>query len=185
MNNLFIRKAKREDAEALLQIYAPYVNKTTITFEYEVPSTEEFAQRIEQTLPRYPYLIAESAEGEILGYAYAGAYKTRAAYDWSVETTVYVKENCPVKGVGTRLYTALEEVLKAQNIYQLIACITAGNAKSVGFHQKLGYREVGVFPQVGFKFDQWCDVLWMQKTILEEGGKPSPMIPFSEIDLYA
>jgi len=183
MDEILVRKARVEDADALVRIYAPYVNKTTITFEYDVPSTREFAERIKQTLPFYPYLIAETLEGNILGYAYAGAYKTRAAYDWSVETTVYVKENCSVKGVGTRLYRTLEEVLKAQNFCQLIACITAGNTKSISFHKKLGYQEVGIFPRIGYKFDQWCDVLWMQKSIFDGKEQPKPILPFSEINL--
>lgn len=181
MTNVAIRVAKKEDAAVLLAIYEPYVKETTITFEYEVPTLADFCQRIETTLTRFPYLVAETPTGEIIGYAYAGSYKGRAAYDWSVETTVYVKKNCIIKGVGTQLYEALEEVLKKQHVINLLACITAGNERSVKFHEKLGYQVIGTFPQLGFKFNQWCDVIWMQKT-LHLPKQPKPFIPFSELN---
>lgn len=107
MGVLTIRTAVRQDAEALLQIYAPYVKNTAITFEYDVPSVEEFAGRISKVLQKYPYLVAE-VNGEPVGYAYAGPFKERAAYDWAVETTVYVRENMKKSGIGRALYTALE-----------------------------------------------------------------------------
>ena len=107
MGVLTIRTADRQDAEALLQIYAPNVKNTAITFEYDVPSVEEFAGRISKVLQKYPYLVAE-VNGEPVGYAYAGPFKERAAYDWAVETTVYVRENMKKSGIGRALYTALE-----------------------------------------------------------------------------
>jgi Sortase and related acyltransferases len=171
MEQLIIRRATKQDAAAILAIYAPYIEKTIITFEYEIPSVEEFSERITQTLLKYPYLVAVYQD-ELVGYAYAGPYKGRAAYDWSVETTVYVQENCSIKGVGTALYQRLEYYLEQQGIYQLMACITEGNQKSVAFHEKFGYQMIGTFKQVGFKFEKWCDVLWMQKTL-----KPLPTTP--------
>lgn len=182
MTELTIRQATIEDAATLLAIYAPYVEKTPITFEDTVPSAEEFASRISRISANYPYLLAETMEGEVLGYAYAGAYNGRVAYNWTVETTVYVKENCRVKGTGTQLYLALEECLKAQNIYQLLACITANNQRSVRFHQKFGYEEIGIFSKIGFKLDEWWDVLWMQKTLEPLPEKPLPIIAFSSLD---
>ncbi len=182
MTNISIRTATVNDASTLLSIYALYVEKTAITFEYTVPTIEDFANRIQQTLARYPYLVAETEDGAILGYAYAGAYKTRAAYDWAVETTVYVQENCPVKGIGTQLYQALEAVLMQQNVVQLLACITAGNQRSEHFHQKFGYQHVGLYTQVGFKFNQWFDVVWMQKTLTEPTIPPQAFIPFAKLD---
>ena len=122
MGALTIRTAVEHDAEALLQIYAPYVKKTAITFEYDVPSVEEFAGRISKVLQKYPYLVAE-VNGEPVGYAYAGPFKERAAYDWAVETTVYVREDMKKSGIGRALYTALEEALAAQGILNLNACI--------------------------------------------------------------
>ena len=111
-----IRTATPEDAEALAAIYAPYVENTSITFEYTVPSVEEFAERIRHTLARYPYLVAEKS-GIPIGYAYASAFKGRAAYDWSVETSIYVSQNLRSSGVGSLLYQKLEEYLTVQHIY--------------------------------------------------------------------
>ena len=110
-----IRPAKPEDAEKLLAIYAPYVEHTAITFEYEVPSVEEFRSRIRHTLEKYPYLVAEE-DGELLGYAYVGPFHDRPAYDWAVETSIYVDERNIHKGVGGKLHDALEQVLKIQGI---------------------------------------------------------------------
>ena len=104
-NEINIRVATVEDAQQILQIYAPYIEKTAITFEYEVPALEEFRGRIQHTLKKYPYLVAEEA-GEILGYAYTGPFKERAAYDWAVETTIYVKEDKKQRGIGKLLYQA-------------------------------------------------------------------------------
>lgn len=122
MGVLTIRTAVEHDAEALLQIYAPYVKKTAITFEYDVPSVEEFAGRISKVLQKYPYLVAE-INGEPVGYAYAGPFKERAAYDWAVETTVYVREDMKKSGIGRALYTALEKALSDQGVLNLNACI--------------------------------------------------------------
>ena len=117
-----VRVATVQDAQALLAIYAPYVKQTAITFEYEVPSADEFASRIARVLQRYPYLVAERG-GEILGYAYVGAFNERAAYDWAVETSIYVKMAQKRQGLGKTLYHLLEEILKAQGILNLNACI--------------------------------------------------------------
>ena len=155
------------DAEALLRIYAPYVRETAITFEYEVPSPEEFQSRIRRTLEKYPYLIAER-EGHCVGYAYAGAFHARAAYDWAVETSVYVERGLRRQGVGQRLYTALEEILTLQNILNLNACIAYPAEEdpyltrdSADFHQRLSYQLVGRFHQCGYKFGRWYDMIWM------------------------
>ena len=117
-----IRTARPDDAAALLEIYAPYVTDTAITFEYEIPTQAEFASRIEKTLEKYPYFVAE-ADGRPVGYAYAGAFKERAAYDWSVETSIYVRRDLKCMGVGRRLYDALEAALMAQGITNVNACI--------------------------------------------------------------
>ena len=171
MGVLTIRTAVRQDAEALLQIYAPYVKNTAITFEYDVPSVEEFAGRIGKVLKRYPYLVAE-VNGEPLGYAYAGPFKERAAYDWAVETTVYVREDMKKSGIGRALYTALEKALSAQGILNLNACIAFPETEdeyltrdSVKFHEKMGFNEVGRFHKCGCKFGRWYDMVWMEKLI--------------------
>ena len=138
-----VRVASPRDAEALLRIYAPYVEKTAITFEYEVPSIREFVGRIERTLERYPYLVAE-ADGVPVGYAYAGPFKTRAAYDWAVETTVYVGGDRKRRGIGRKLYEVLENALALQNILNLNACIAYPAEEdpfltrdSANFHQRM------------------------------------------------
>lgn len=187
-----IRVASPHDAEALLRIYAPYVEKTAITFEYEVPTLAEFTERIRRTLERYPYLVAE-ADGTPVGYAYANPFKERAAYDWAVETTVYVAENGKRLGVGRSLYAALEKALAAQNILNLNACIGYPveedaylTQDSVKFHQRMGYRMVGKFSQCGYKFDRWYDMVWMEKHIGEHRAKQPAVKPFGEIagDLF-
>lgn len=175
---MIIRTATPADALQLLHIYAPYVKKTSITFEYEVPSPEEFAKRIRHTLERYPYLAAEEGNA-ILGYAYASAFKDRAAYDWSVETSIYVREDAGHRGIGTALYRALEDILAKQNICNLCACIAYPNPTSIAFHEGFGYRTVAHFHNSGFKQDAWSDMVWMEKELCPHTIPPKPFIPFS------
>ena len=167
---LRIRTARLSDAPVLLKIYAPYVEKTAITFECTVPDIEEFAARMRATLRRYPYLVAERG-GEIVGYAYAGPFGSRAAYDWAVEMSIYLREDQRHRGTGKRLYAALEAVLRAQNIQNLYACIGCPDGaddahltrNSAQFHAHLGYRLVGEFPRCGYKFGTWYSMVWMEK----------------------
>ncbi|MCM1344451.1 MAG: GNAT family N-acetyltransferase [Muribaculaceae bacterium] len=172
-----IRTVTPTDAPQLLHIYAPYVENTTVTFEYEVPSVEEFADRIRHTLEKYPYLAAEE-DNIILGYAYASAFKDRAAYAWSVETSIYVREDLNHKGIGTALYQALEQVLARQNICNLCACIAYPNPASISFHERFGYRTVAHFHASGFKQDTWSDMVWMEKELCPHTVPPGPFIPF-------
>ncbi|MDT2735514.1 GNAT family N-acetyltransferase [Enterococcus pseudoavium] len=175
-----IRVATPADAAQLQAIYAPYVKETTITFDYEVPTEADFAATIAETLHLYPYFVATENE-RILGYVYAHAYKNRAAYDWAVEVSVYVDRERQSHGVGKQLYQVLEATLKKQNVAILTACITGGNQGSLTFHEKMGYEQVANFPKIGYKFDQWLDVLWLQKCLTETAGKLPPFIPFSEL----
>ena len=168
-----IRFAAPEDATDLLAIYAPYVETTAITFEYEVPTVEEFRRRIEKTLTFYPYLVAER-EGTIVGYAYAGAFHARAAYAWAAEVSIYVDRNCRGQGIGRALYTALEQLLKEMGILNLNACIAYPEREdeyltkaSVEFHRHMGYEWVGQFHNCGYKFDRWYHMIWMEKIIGE------------------
>ncbi|MBM7710891.1 GNAT family N-acetyltransferase [Enterococcus xiangfangensis] len=176
-----VRVATPADAAALVAIYTPYVEETTITFDYEVPSEATFVQNIEETVDTYPYFVAED-EGEILGYAYAHPYKNRAAYDWAVEVSVYVDRTKRGNGTGKVLYQALEAALKKQNVAILTACITGGNQSSIHFHTKLGYQEVASFPKIGYKFDQWLDVIWLQKFLTKPEGQLPAFIPFAKLD---
>lgn len=186
-SDLFIRMATEMDAEALLKIYAPYVLETAITFEYEVPEVDEFAGRIQKTLKNYPHLVAVEA-GNIAGYTYAGSFKERAAYDWAVETTVYLRKDVRGRGIGKKLYLALEEMLKRQNVLNLNACIAyAPNENkyldntSEAFHLQLGYKKVAHFTECGYKFDTWYDMIWMEKMLGEHQKNPAPFIPLSKL----
>ena len=187
MEDQKIRVAKPEDAEKLLEIYAPYVTDTAITFEYEVPTEEEFRGRIEHVLEKYPYLVAE-ADGEIVGYAYAGAFKERAAYDWAVETSIYLRTDRKKKGIGRKLYEALERALAMQNILNVNACITYMEKEdeyvtknSAQFHEHMGYRLVGEFRECGYKFERWYDMIWMEKHLGEHAAHPGSVKSFSAI----
>lgn len=172
-----IRTATPRDAGLLLDIYAPYVEHTPVTFEYVVPSVEEFETRLRHTLEKYPYLTAE-ADGVLLGYAYASAFKGRAAYDWSAETSIYVQKNFTGKGVGSALYNALEEALRRQHICSLCACITYPNPVSIAFHEHFGYKTVAHFHASGFKQGKWYDMIWMEKELCPHTVPPMPFIPF-------
>lgn len=175
-----IRTAAPADAPQLLHIYAPYVKNTSVTFEYEVPTVEEFSERIRHTLTRYPYLVAE--DGEILlGYAYASVFKERAAYGWSVETSIYVRNDMKHKGIGKILYTSLEKSLTRQNVCNLCACIAYPNPASIAFHESFGYKTVGHFHASGFKQDVWSDMIWMEKELCPHTIPPKPFIPFPEL----
>lgn len=177
-----IRIATSEDARELLNIYKYYVDNTAITFEYDAPSVEEFENRIKNTLEKYPYIVAEE-NNKIYGYAYASTFKGRPAYDWSVETSIYVKCNFSRNKVGTLLYNELEKYLKLQNIINVNACITYPNEKSENFHKKFGYKTVGHFTKCGYKFGQWHDMFWMEKFLGEHSIPPRDAIPFSALNL--
>lgn len=171
--SITIRKATLEDAEALLNIYSYYVLNTAITFEYEVPSVEEFQSRIANIEKKYPYLVLEK-DGEILGYSYAGPFKTRAAYDWSVETTIYIDKDCQKSGYGKLLYDRLEEELRKRGILNMYACIGYPivedeylTKNSQQFHEHLGFTLIGEFHKCGRKFDRWYNMIWMEKMIGE------------------
>ena len=180
-----IRPAAPEDAEALLSIYAPYVKHTAITFEYEVPSVEEFRKRIAHTLQHYPYLVAERG---INSSAYAGPLHARAAYAWSVETSIYVRESERKSGIGKALYASLEKALAAQNMTNLNACIASPvvedeylNHNSIQFHQHLGYSMVGEFHKCAYKFGRWYNMVWMEKIIADHPDRQPDVIPFAQI----
>lgn len=178
-----IRPAAESDTDALLAVYSYYVAHTNVTFEYEVPAPEVFRNRIRHTLQKYPYLVAVE-NGRILGYAYASAFKDRRAYDWSVETSIYVAHDCCRGGVGTALYRQLEELLLQQHIYNLCACIAWPNPESVAFHEKFGYRTVAHFTNSGYKAGEWLDMIWMEKHLAPHSVPPLPLIPFPKIKEY-
>ena len=168
-----IRNVELTDAERLLEIYDYYVKNTAITFEYETPSLDEFKARIENITKRYPYLVIER-NGRIEGYAYAGVFKNRAAYDWSCETTIYIDRAARKSGMGRMLYETLEERLRAMGILNMYACIGYPEKEdeyltknSAEFHEHLGYTKVGEFHKCGRKFNRWYNMIWMEKFIGE------------------
>lgn len=174
-NNITLRIATIKDAEEILSIYSYYVLNTAISFEWTVPSLQDFSERIDNTLKKYPYIVAEISKNNkkrIIGYAYAGAFKTRAAYDWSVETSIYVDKDFRHYGIGKLLLERLEELLQKQNILNVNACIAFTEQEneyltndSFKFHKKMGYTLVGTFHKCGYKFDKWFDMIWMEKII--------------------
>lgn len=187
MKEYLIRVATPEDGKKLLEIYAPYIRETAITFEYEVPSVEAFSRRIESTLETYPYLVAEK-DGEILGYAYASQFHPRAACQWDVETTVYIKQDKKMQGLGKALYEALEAILRDQNYLNLNASIAYVEADdpyvtkdSIQFHERMGYQKIGEFHKCGYKFGRWYNLIWMEKHIGEHEEYPRKTIKFTDI----
>ena len=166
-----IRSATESDAERLLEIYAYYVENTAISFEYETPDLIGFRDRIAYTLKKYPYLVLE-ADGVIKGYAYAGVFKERAAYDHCCEVTIYLDHDSKGNGYGRALYNALEEELRKMGVINLYACIADPISEdeyltrnSELFHRHMGYTKVGEFHKCGYKFGRWYNMIWMEKII--------------------
>ena len=168
---LTIRFATPADAEALVAIYAPYILKTAITYEYEIPSTAEFARRIETYSAKYPYLVAE-LDGTPVGYAYASPLGSRPAFDWAVEAAIYIREDCKGMGIGKALYQKLEAILQIMGIRTMTAAVASVSHPdpyltdaSIRFHLRMGYTPVGTFRNAGCKFGRWYDLTWLEKAI--------------------
>ena len=171
MSKLIIRDALTKDAARLVEIYSYYVKETAVSFEYEVPSVSDFEDRIRHIREKYPYLVCEK-DGKILGYVYASAYGTRAAYNWTAMTSIYLDKDQRRQGIGTLLYKELEKRLKDMGIINLLAGVAYCEEEeehlshdSYKFHLKEGYLKVAHMPAIGKKFDRWYDLLWLQKTI--------------------
>lgn len=177
-----IESVKKNDAKKLLEIYAYYVKETAVSFEYEIPSVKEFKKRIKTISKKFPYIKAVDKDENIVGYAYANTFKSRSAYDWSVETTIYVKKDCRKNGIGKALYNELEIQLKKMGILNMNACIAFTNSEdshltnaSVFFHEKMDFKTVGTFHKIGYKFNTWYDMVWMEKFIGEHKSLQSPV----------
>ena len=160
-----IRMGTEADIPKILDIYGPYILNTAISFEYTVPTLEEFTQRFRDITVQFPWLVWEE-EGNILGYAYGSLPFGRAAYRWVAAASIYLAPEAQGRGIGTKLYAALEKVLKEQGYRKLYAIITSDNPGSVAFHERLGFRPLGMFPDCGVKFSKLYSVIWMEKDLI-------------------
>jgi phosphinothricin acetyltransferase len=175
-----IRAARTADAAAIAAIYAPYVTATVISFETEAPGADEIARRMADGGDLCPWLVAcDDDTQEMVGYAYAGAFRTRPAYRFTVETTVYVADGAQRRGIGTLLYRVLLPVLEAQGYAQAIAAITLPNEASVRLHEQLGFHQVGTYERVGFKFREWRSVGLWQRALCPLSTRPEEPKPFT------
>ena len=171
-----IRVATADDAAAIQAIYAPIVEHTFISFETQVPSVAEMRRRIDATLPVLPWLVHEDDAGRVAGYAYAGKHAERQAYQWSVNVSVYLREDTRGKGIGRRLYETLLPMLAGLGYYQAFAGIALPNAASVALHESLGFAALGVYRNVGHKLGAWRDVGYWQRE-LQSNGVALPAAP--------
>lgn len=180
MRERIVRPAEQRDSATIQKIYAYYVEHSVATFELVVPDVATFEAKRQKIQERYPFYVVEEA-GEVVGYAYAHAFYELPAYDWTAEVTIYLAPEKGGKGTGSALYEALERTLSRQGIRQVMACITASNEVSIHFHQKRGYQEAGMFQRVGYKKQQWLDVVWYSKT-LQAFDTPVPLMKWSEVE---
>ena len=172
-----IRPAEERDVPEILSIYAPYILNTTITFEYTVPAEGEFLDRFRDVTARFPWLVWEE-DGGILGYAYASAPFQRAAYDWCAEPSVYLRPEARGKGIGGKLYAALEEILRQQGFQLSLAIITQENSASIRFHRRCGYTINAVMENCGFKSGRWLGITWMEKRLTSVEIPNNPPTPW-------
>jgi phosphinothricin acetyltransferase len=175
------RRATADDAAAIASIYAPYVRASVVSFETEAPDEAEIRGRIEALGDLYPWLVACDGDGTMLGYAYACAFRARAAYRFTVETTVYVADGAHRRGIGTLLYRALLPVLEAQGFTQAIGAITIPNEASMRLHQTLGFVGVGTYEKVGFKLGEWRSVGLWQRPLAPMSSRPEEPKPVSAV----
>lgn len=174
-----IRIAKESDVPEILAIYAPYIETSTATFEYDVPCLRSFTQRFLTITEKYPWLVWEE-EGHILGYAYASAPYERAAFSWCAEPSVYLRPEATGRGIGKKLYVALEAILKDQGYQVLYALITDENEVSIRFHECCGYTPKVHFPDCGFKFGRWLGLVWMEKRLTSVEMPKDLPVPFGK-----
>ncbi|MBU2892351.1 GNAT family N-acetyltransferase [Colwellia sp. D2M02] len=161
-----IRTVCEHDTQAITNIYNHYILNSVATFETNVITSTDMAQRIEQVQNAgFPWLVAHNAQGDVIGYAYANTWKARLAYRFTAEITVYVDQSCAQQGTGSKLYSALFAQLRESDIRTVVGCITLPNIASERLHEKFAMEKVGHFKDVGFKFDQWLDVGFWQGTL--------------------
>ncbi len=173
--NATIRLAEKQDVPGILEIYAPFILDTAVTFEESVPDDESFWERIQGIMTELPFLVCE-IDGRIAGYAYASGYRSRASYRWTKEVSVYIHPDFQRKKVAHALYTSLNEMVRYQGIADLLAIITMPNEPSVAFHEYFGYRKCAEFSKVGYKMGQWQNVGWFELFLQDESKPPREQI---------
>lgn len=175
-----IRLIRETDVEEVLAIYAPYVEHTHISFEYDIPTLEEYLGRIRTNTKDYPWLVC-LFNGKIIGYAYAGKHRYRTAYQWSPESTIYLAPEAHRKGIGRILYQTLFDMLHLQGHFNVYAGVGLPNEKSIGFHKALGFYEIGVFKNVGYKLGEWHDTHWFQLHLAEHIHQPPAPLLLADV----
>jgi L-amino acid N-acyltransferase YncA len=176
-----LRPAEPGDAAKIAAIYAPFCHETAVSFETTAPDEGKMRERISTLTERYPWLVAVSETGDVLGYAYAGKHRERAAYRWSVDFTAYLVPEAKRRGIGTELYRALVKICQSLGYYRAFAGITLPNEASVRLHEKIGFRPIGVYRRVGFKLGKWHDVGWWSLDLLPEEDAPREPRSIGEI----
>ena len=166
-----IRLISAADIQEVLNIYAPFVLNTAITFEYEVPTIAEFRERVHTITSEFPWLICV-VNGKIAGYTYANRFRHRTAYQWSVESAIYISPQTQSKGIGKALYATLFDLLRLQGYVNVYAGTCIPNDKSVALHRKMGFKEIGTFSKIGYKHCKWHDTLWFQLNLSAHNGNP-------------
>ena len=175
-----IRLTTAADADQISSIYAPFVTRTAITFEVDVPTADEMERRIADTMEAMPWLVCER-DREVLGYAYAVSHRKRAAYQWSVESSVYIREHYHRRGIGRALYSALFKILKLQRFCNVYGGVTLPNPASVCLHETFGFEKIGVYPAIGYKFGAWHDVGWWHLRLRDRPAEPAPPLNMNEV----
>ncbi|OON99310.1 MAG: hypothetical protein ATN35_13220 [Epulopiscium sp. Nele67-Bin004] len=175
-----IRFIEKKDIEAVYNIYKYYILNTSITFEITVPTLDDFIQRVNNIAKTHPYIVYE-VDNNIVGYAYASRYGVREAFNWSVESTVYLDNNCKGNGIGSRLYTILLKLLEIQGFHTTYALITSSNQKSAVFHQQLGFEHITTMKKIGYKFDEWHDINYYSLILNQHTNPPKNILNIEQL----
>jgi L-amino acid N-acyltransferase YncA len=178
-----LRNINIEDANSVLDIYSPFIRESSVTFENDIPTAKDFRQRIIDYTKKFPWLIAEEDTGTLVGYAYASTYRERKAYQWVVESSIYIHKDYKRKNIGKILYSKLFSILKLQGIYKVFAVITLPNPASISFHESIGFQKFTTYHDIGYKLGKWCDVGWWELVLQSPAIQPKNIIPFPELDV--
>ena len=174
---MIFREAVREDIPAMLAIYAPYVQNTAVSFEYEVPTLQVFSARFENITARFPWLVCE-VDGQVIGYAYASPAFERAAYQWDADLSVYIAPHGHHRGIGRTFYALLENILDQQGYHNIYALVSSANEPSLAFHRAVGYELMTIMPKTGYKLGAWHDMYWFHKRLCPPDAPAHAPIPF-------